>query len=270
LSGKPSMMTDRSYLRDDQYRDATNLNARIHLHERFSTNLGRWHHWVFDQIKPHENGRLLELGCGPGSLWLENSGRIPGAWTITLSDFSFGMAEEARSALAKTRPRVQLEVSDAQAIPFPDKSFDTVIANHMLYHVTDRDRAFAEIRRVLEPGGHLYAATNGMDHFRELDELLTGFGIDTSFRFGKLFGLENGLNQLTPWFSNIAVRRYEDALEITESGPLMDYVLSGFLNSRLTDTALIQLRYTIDEEIARRGAFHITKDSGLLVAEKSR
>ncbi len=59
------------------------------------------------------------------------------------------------------RTRVQFKEIDAQSIPFEDETFDAVIANHMLYHVPDRPKAIAEIKRVLKPGGRLIATTIG-------------------------------------------------------------------------------------------------------------
>ena len=74
-----------------QYRNASNLNARIDLHQRFSTNKYGWQRWIFDQLDLPLQCRILELGCGPGNLWLENLDRIPESWDIVLSDFSAGM-----------------------------------------------------------------------------------------------------------------------------------------------------------------------------------
>src|SRR3954453_4717747 len=97
--GAAPLGTDPAYLRADQYRDASNLNARIALHERFSTNPYGWHRWVFDHLRFAPQARLLELGCGAASLWRENRARIPNGWEIFLSDFSPGMAQEARCGL---------------------------------------------------------------------------------------------------------------------------------------------------------------------------
>jgi 16S rRNA G1207 methylase RsmC len=52
--------------------NASNLNARIRLHQMFSTNKVGWQRWLFDQFKLPPQGRILELGCGAGTLWLEN------------------------------------------------------------------------------------------------------------------------------------------------------------------------------------------------------
>jgi SAM-dependent methyltransferase len=134
--------TETGYLRDEQYRDDSNLRARIELHRRFSTNPEPWHRWVFDRLRFAAKARILEVGCGPGELWLQNVERIPAGWELTLADLSPGMLEKAREGLGD---RADYRVADVQALPFEDGSFDGAIANHMLYHVSDRPRAFAEI-----------------------------------------------------------------------------------------------------------------------------
>src|SRR5579871_3026230 len=94
-----SIATDQNLLQT-QYRNAANLNARINLHARFSTNRDGWHCWVFDQFILVPQCRVLELGCGPGTLWLKNRDRLPAGWDLILSDFSMGMLEDARRNLA--------------------------------------------------------------------------------------------------------------------------------------------------------------------------
>ena len=259
---------DQNYLLKDQYKDASNLNARIDLHVRFSTNKYGWHRWVFDQFKFSPESRILELGCGPGRLWLENLHRIPDGWDITLSDFSPGMLQEAKRNLNSGRHPFKFEVVDAQAISFADESLDAVIANHMLYHVPDREKAFSEIRRVLKPGGRFYAATVGQNHLRELRELVRRFGpgIPTDgsrVRMSEGFSLENGLGQLSRWFSKVALNRYEDALTVTEAEPIVAYVRSG---ESLVEEMLTELQRYVEKEIQLGGDIHITKDTGIFEA----
>ena len=59
-------MKERAYLREVQYRDDTNLNARSAFHELFSVNPGGLQRWVFDQLGLPAQERILEVGCGPG------------------------------------------------------------------------------------------------------------------------------------------------------------------------------------------------------------
>ena len=262
-------LNDPAYLKK-QYHDAANLEARIQLHLRFSVNKYRWHPWVFDHLNLPAQCRILELGCGPGYLWQENIQRIPPGWEITLSDFSAGMLANARCALEKQRP-FQFKVIDAQSIPLEAGSFDAIIANHMLYHVPDLPAALAEIRRVLRPGGQFYAATNGERHLGEIAEVVAKFDVELA-DWGKIshvdqpFSLKNGLQQLSSYFTDIRLYCYEDALDVTEVGPLVDYILSGWAHNIVAGRQDQFKEFLSREMEARSGVFHITKDAGLFVS----
>jgi SAM-dependent methyltransferase len=124
-----SRRTDPEYLKKDQYVDAGNLNARIELHLRFSTNPQDWFRWVFDRLDLSGTVKVLELGCGPGLLWKHNLDRLSSNYQVILSDFSSGMIHEARlNTHASTCPII-FTLLDAQAIPFPTAYFHLVIAN---------------------------------------------------------------------------------------------------------------------------------------------
>ena len=251
-----------------QYRDASNLDARIHLHKRFSTNPQGWHRWVFEQLQLPPTSRILELGCGSGELWIENGPRVPGGWDITLSDFSVGMLREAARRLCWTDRRFHFVAVDAQAIPVASERFDAVIANHMLYHVPDRARALPEIRRILKPGGRLYASTVGQAHLRDVHDLVERFAGERVYgtSFAGIFSLENGREQLAQWFAHVNVHRFEDALVVTEAELLLAYVLSGSAKAVLVGEKLAALTGYLHEELKRHGAILITKDSGMFEA----
>jgi ubiquinone/menaquinone biosynthesis C-methylase UbiE len=260
-------LTDRQYI-EKQYKDSSNLGARINLHQCFSVNPYGWHPWVFDHFNLPSRCRILELGCGPGYLWLENLGRIPTGWEITLSDFSAGMLEETRRKLKK-KPPFQFKVIDAQSIPCKDAYFDAVIANHMLYHVPDRPAALAEIRRVLKPAGHFYAATNGERHMSEMAALLTKFDGQLASWGNKAsssFTLENGLAQLSRWFAEVKLYRYESSLEVTDVAPLVDYILSSRAQQILAGRQAAFSEFVAREMELQGDVFHITEDAGLFVS----
>jgi ubiquinone/menaquinone biosynthesis C-methylase UbiE len=263
-----SKLSDQAFLLNDQYKDASNLDARIRLHLRFSTNKYGWMRWVFDQLDLLPACRILDLGCGPADLWVENLDRISAGWEITLSDFSPGMVTQAQENLRNSGRPFAFEIVDAQFIPYDDASFDAVIANHMLYHMPDRAKALAEMRRVLQPGGRLFTSTVGEMHTQELFEIIGRFDPEGKFQHEvPSFTLENGAEQLAPWFSKITLHRYEDDLEITETEPLIAYVMSMVeAKSVFADDKLSQLIAYTKEQIVTHGAVHITKDSGMFAA----
>jgi len=109
------------------------------------------------QRHPLRGKQVLELGCGPG--------RAAGALAarhgahVTATDASADMLAAARSIVPRD---VRLVEARAEALPFADASFDLAFANFVI-HLLDRRRAFAEVRRVLRPGGVLWLKTADPD-----------------------------------------------------------------------------------------------------------
>ena len=165
------------------------------------------------------------------------------------------MLDSARTVLGD---RAAYVIADVQELPFEDASFDVVLANHMLYHVADRPRAFAEIRRVLVPGGRLHAATNGRGYLHELVELVPGWRFADHM---EAFGLETGPPQLEPFFADVRVERFDNELVVTEVEPALAYVRSS---SAFSGGELADVRKAIEESIGRDGAFRITVRPGLI------
>jgi ubiquinone/menaquinone biosynthesis C-methylase UbiE/DNA-binding transcriptional MerR regulator len=258
----------------EQYQNASNLRARIKIHELFSTNKYGWMEWYFDQMLIPEDSRILEVGCGDANFWLKNIDRIPSGWDITLTDFSQGMIKDAKKNLGNVSHRFKFKTADVQSIPFSDETFDVVLANHMLYHVPDIEKAFTEIYRVLKPSGHFFASTVGKNHMAEMRDILSGFDSDIittkSWDATEKFQLENGMGQITEWFKNAELKRYNDSLLLTDTAPLVDYIFSmpGNAKEELTREKLEQLYKFIENEINKNSGIHITKDTGFFHGRK--
>jgi SAM-dependent methyltransferase len=256
---------DPDHLRTRQYADSRNLTARMALHERFSVNRRPLRRWLFDRLPLDTTGaRVLEVGCGPGTLWVENRDRIPDSWRLHLTDLSPGMADEARTALAAAGIEAEVSVADVRELPFADRSADLVLAHGMLYHVPDRPRALAELRRVLAPGGQLHVWTVGRDHLRELDLLVRRLapGVDTGATGAGRFGLENGAEQLAAHFQHVRREDYPDGLWVTEPQPVAAYVSSW---GDVEPGALDRIRDEVAAVIQREGGFRVTKASGVFI-----
>ena len=265
-----SKFIDQQYLKTDQYRDSSNLDARVGIHQRFSTNSYGWFKWVFDTLLTlPDNAKILELGCGPAYLWKENISRIPAAWNIILSDLSSGMLDAAWRNLVVTGRAFKFEEIDAQSIPYNDETFDAVIANHMLYHVPDRPKAIAEIKRVLRPGGRLIATTIGKNHLKEIAAWFRQMSLENTFEsFGSPFTLENGSEQLKQFFSQVMISRYPDHLYVTEVEPIIAYIRSSIHATELSEVELANIRLDLEKEFKEKGKIFISKDSGLFEAVK--
>lgn len=269
---------DQAYLKNKQYKDSTNLDARASLHRRFSTAKIEWQPWVFAQMKLKAGDRVLECGCGPGWLWRENVDRIPPHCQITLTDLSSGMVAEAESALVDSGHQFEFQPVDVAELPFADDSFDVVVANHMLYHVPDLDQALREIKRVLKQNGRFVAATNGNDHMKEISEfgheifpeetaVLKDTRLKRDEKFFLSFRLENGGELLDPYFCQVDLNYYEDGLHVTEVEPLIAYILSTFNAHEIADDILSKLTNFLEAKLAADGVIKISKETCLFVCK---
>jgi SAM-dependent methyltransferase len=102
-------------------------------------------------------GRSLEIGAGTGyfTLNLLQDGVMREA---VCTDISPGMLDALQANAARLGLEVQARACDAERLPFEDESFDLVFGHAVLHHLPNLERAFAELRRVLRPGGLLFFA----------------------------------------------------------------------------------------------------------------
>lgn len=252
-----------------QYQNSSNLAIRTKIHERYSTNKKDWHEWLFDHYKIESGSTILELGAGDGTFWMKNKDRIPEDWKITLSDFSNGMLKDAQRKIGNNLS-ITFKAIDIQDIPFEDNSFDTVIANHMLYHVPNRLQVIKEVRRVLKPGGVFYSSTIGKQHMVEFNELLKGFdpnlGFDLTNVQADAFGLENGTEQLENFFDQVQLTCFPGGLLIDDVRAIADYIWSSSAKAKEVLSGAIREHFIdyLNEEKKKNGGFiEITKATGL-------
>jgi SAM-dependent methyltransferase len=112
--------------------------------------------WTIGLLDLHPGDRVLDVGCGSGMAVRLLAGAVPDG-SVAGVDYSPEMVRQAtrRNAAEVVAGRVQLRHGDAMNLPYPDASFDVVVAIETFYFWPDPVRGLREAHRVLRPGGQL-------------------------------------------------------------------------------------------------------------------
>ena len=203
-------LDDPAYVRT-QYATEKGLAARKSVYETVTGPDAR--QLTFEAVAEARPERVLEVGCGEGELAARLVAEL-GVELVAL-DQSTRMVELAREKSVDAR------VGDVQRLPFPDASFDAVVAAWMLYHVPSIDLALSEIARVLRHDGRLVAATNCADHLQEM------FALVGIARWELPFGGENAERILRRHFTGVERRDADGTVTFTSADPIRRYLESS-------------------------------------------
>jgi SAM-dependent methyltransferase len=254
-----TLWSDPTFLRHVQYGTDANLRARqsIYDYQRPYIDLPAR---VIDIAQAPPDATVADIGCGNG-VYLAELARRDHRGRLLGVDMSTGMLAAAHARV----PGAVLLAGDAAALPVPDGFADRSMANHMLYHVPDRERAIAELRRITRSGGRVVVTLNGADHLRELRAL-----IDAALRDLGLTQpgtLDDAQPLLRRVFPEVTRHDFVGTLHIPGPGPIADYIRSMSVTKHRADPDL--LTEAVLSQLPNDGGqpFTITTHSGALVCD---
>ena len=113
--------------------------------------------WSLGRLEPGE--RVLDLGCGAGTDSLVAAQMVGSDGSVTGIDMTPEMLAKARlSGETMGAANVEFVQGEAEALPFPDASFDVIVSNGVIDLIPDKAAVFSELLRVLRPGGRIQIA----------------------------------------------------------------------------------------------------------------
>jgi len=207
------------------------------------------------------DSRVLDVGTGTGLV--AAAARDRGADVVGV-DFSEAMLAEAR----RTVPGVEFREASADGLPFADRSFDAVVANGVLHHLGDPDRALGEALRVLRPGGRLtatvWAAPDTLEAFGLFFAAVAEHAGEADLPHGPLFGVADdetllGLLERAGFGDNSV-----QAVAATWSMSSIDVLLQAFGTWAQIDTFPLEIRNAVEESVRAAAGRYETAD-GLTV-----
>ncbi|KAK4203416.1 S-adenosyl-L-methionine-dependent methyltransferase, partial [Triangularia verruculosa] len=265
-------VTAHTHAQDQYTSTSARLAARLSIHN-YNTAPLSWFQFAQTFIPKNESS-ILEVGAGTGALWSDTfpSDQIPTISSLTLTDFSPAMVETMSSNPAIIALRTQIPVTiqqcDATSLPFPDQSFDVVVANHMLYHVDDPLVALAEFKRVLKSGGKLVVALNGLDHLKELFEVGEMVGRGSTIAGLAKITAENAVGQIQQvGFEEVGRERFPGEFKVPGVKPVLDY-LNSVGDEDMEEEKMEVVRKAVGERLDKEGVFRVEKNMVVFTARK--
>lgn len=240
--------------------------------------------WALKHISIDPSAHILDAGCGWGRFsWplLENH-TMPAA-NLVCADVSLGMVQSAAQEGARRGYRPQFVTCGIEALPFPERCFDGVMANYVLYHVTPLAQGVRELARILKPDGWLLIAAHGIVkvpvielHYQALDRL----GIHYEQEEPGSFDLANGATILENSFGHIERHEFVDEEMYSNAEAFTQHYLtigryrSVLARSDVSDeakAALPRIFCELAEQIAdEQGAIYVPVLMGAFVCTQPR
>jgi SAM-dependent methyltransferase len=256
------LFTDRSWLRDVQYRTDANLATRqsIYAYQHPRLDLPAL---VVGLAGLRGGETVADVGCGNGAYLAELARRGHTGPALGV-DLSAGMLRAAR----RRAPGARLAVADAAALPLCDDAADLTLVMHMLYHVPEPSAAVRELRRITRPGGQVLVLLNGEDHQRELRALiitaLREFTNGEPSRPERL-RLDEGEELLAREFTSVIRHDFASELVIPGPQPVEDYVRSMGVTQNLPEPEAFIAAVGCLVSRGYQGTFRIRTHCGCLV-----
>lgn len=221
----------------------------------------------------HPSMRVLDVGCGPGSITLGFADVVSDGDVVGIDFQPSQIAQAQAMSIARKVTNIHFEVANVYELPFADASFDAVFAHALLWHLDEPHRALAEISRVLRPGGivgirdgdwggRIYApATPRLDKWFELTVKIRQHNGGDPF-FGRK--LRRLLHDSGFFVTNVSVSAWSagDPEEIRLCSSFLKAQLNGFAATALAEGWIDQptldaVALEIDSWSERPDAFYV-------------
>jgi len=267
--------------RDRFFNDTRMLDVKQWVHNAFRTNPTSMLGHMLDNLALTGTEDLLDLGCGNAFI-LEYLRPHLAEGSITGLDIAPAVLDAARQRLHGTATLCTwIEGSADDLSMLGENTFDRVMANYMIHYVSDLERCFTEVRRVMRPGGTFQLTTDRTDSMLEMYDVhftaLTAMGAPQDLFKASPKGrlsLTNGAALLGGHFERVDTVTWQDQLRFTDPEPFLRFYEVGHNHccasseedERLTEDFFSELRDRVRAQVIRaidtNGYFAVTKYTG--------
>jgi SAM-dependent methyltransferase len=204
---------------------------------------------LLSELVPLAGQRIIELGCGNAHLARTLLARYPDSRVTALE------VDERQHAKNLASPQAGLDfvAAGAQAVPFPDASFDLALMLKSLHHVPPAlmGQALGEVARVVRPGGHLYVSEPVYDG--PFNDVVRLFNDERVTRAAAQAALDEALR--TAAWEQAAERRFDMPVQFRDFGDFERRLMRPtFADHRIDDAKLAEVRSAFEPHCGADGA----------------
>lgn len=254
-----------------QYGTEKNLLSRANLQIKYTTR--DWFAWTHRKIGITHGARILDMGCGPGWFWRSTEATLTDIGQLTLVDLSPTMLTQAIENVGSLNHILNLDAVEADAINLPlnDNAFDTALALHVLYHVSDQEAAISELARVVGQSGQVVVSTNSLDNMQVLMKIAQdSFGGPGKDPGALLFTPDRAIELLSKHFSRVEPHLFKDRYTITDADDIFAALISMPPGTDANDKERRKLKDILSQmEISQEKPLHDTRETFLLIASNN-
>ena len=144
----------------------------------FARKLTAVHKQALTAAAPQPGDKVLDVGCGPGTMAIVLSQMVTPGGEVVGIDASLQMIEVARKKAGRERSTARFEPAATEDLPFAEGYFDMAMSTFMLHHLPEdvQSKGLTDVRRVLKRGGRFVIADFSSDSGSFLGHLLSLFG----------------------------------------------------------------------------------------------
>jgi demethylmenaquinone methyltransferase / 2-methoxy-6-polyprenyl-1,4-benzoquinol methylase len=153
-----------------------------------------WKRFAVELAGVRRGQRVLDLASGTGDLAARFAGLVGPEGLVVMSDINAAMLDQGRDRMANEGlvGNVEFSLVNAEAIPFPDQTFDCITIGFGLRNVTRKEQALAEMYRVLRPGGRALVLEFSHPQSRPLQAMYDLYSFQVLPRLGRLVAGDEG------------------------------------------------------------------------------
>ncbi len=219
---------------------------------------------LVEYVRLQPGWQVLDVACGRGATVFPASETVGHAGRVVGIDLAPGMIEELRHDVDdRGIGNVEVRVADAEALLFPDGSFDAVLCGFALFLFPDSHQALTESRRVLIPGGRLATSTftpkaaEGLAWFSELVRDALGMPVqaEESTQFDQPEQLQHALG--AAGFADIEVRRQSFEVSVSSTDHFWEWMWSIGMRGLLE-----QLDEATADSVRKAAEVHLNAELG--------